>query len=489
MDSPDLKKTRRQKMSLEDPSRVDRLPPHAMEAEQGVIGCMMLDPVLTIPDCLAVLTEDAFYDLRHREIYSTVTGMFEADIRIDIITVQQRLRDGNKLEAVGGIAYVAGLMDTVPSAHHLPTYIEILRDKHSARRMIAACTSAIGRIYEANGAIAEILSDVERDVMQASRDRITQTTPSVNELVHQAIQTIEDYHHRQGAVTGLGTGFVDFDKLTSGLQAGEMSVIAGRPSMGKSSLAMNIVEHVALDLGLPVGVFSLEMTAHSLILRMMCSRARVNMRNMREGFMADRDFPKLTTAAAKIAHAPIFIDDASGLSISQLRARARRMHQQHGIKLFVVDYLQLLMGTNHRRESRQQDVSEMSLGMKSMAKDLDVPVMVISQLNRDVEKDRTRKPRLSDLRESGSIEQDADLVGLLYRASERDTRRAAGGDEEDDGNNECVPMNLLIAKQRSGPAQVDVHLTFIRTFTRFESAAKVSSEDYVSTPNLPYHDS
>jgi replicative DNA helicase len=247
-----------------------------------------------------------------------------------------------------------------------------------------------------------------------------------------------------------------------------MIVIAARPSMGKTSLAMNIAESVSIDQKLPVGVFSLEMTSESLVLRMLCSRSRVNLRNVREGFLAERDFPKLTGAAGKLANAPLFIDDTSGLSILQLRAKARRMAQQYGIKLFVVDYLQLLHSTARRAENRQQEIADISNGIKSLAKELNVPVIVLSQLNRELEKDKDRKPRLSDLRESGAIEQDADVVGLLYKPSRED--------EDAFEEQDAIAINLLIAKQRNGPTG-DVHLTFLKSYTRFESAAKVSDDD------------
>ncbi|HPC61541.1 MAG TPA: replicative DNA helicase, partial [Verrucomicrobiota bacterium] len=294
---------------------------------------------------------------------------------------------------------------------------------------------------------------------------------TIKDLVKKAINTIEDYHQRQGMLTGIATGFPDLDKMTSGLHGGEMVVIAARPSMGKTSLAMNIAEHVAVDLKLPVGVFSLEMTSESLVLRMLCSRSRVNLRNVREGFLAERDFPKLTGAAGILASAPLFIDDSGGLSILQLRAKARRMFQQYKIKLFVIDYLQLLHSTSRRAENRQQEIADISNGIKALAKELNVPVIVLSQLNRELEREKNRKPRMSDLRESGAIEQDADLIGLLYKPNADDEEAAAPAAEED-----AVPVNLLIAKQRNGPTG-DVHLTFLKPYTRFESAAKVSDED------------
>src|SRR3989475_10266329 len=310
------------------------------------------------------------------------------------------------------------------------------------------------------------MDEVERDILRISESRVQSHTNTIKELVKKAINTIEDFHQRQGVLTGVGTGFTDFDRMTNGLHGGEMVVIAARPSMGKTSLAMNVAEHVAIDLRLPVGIFSLEMTAESLVLRMLCSRSRVNLRNVREGFLAERDFPKLTGAAGKLSGAPLFIDDSSGLSILQLRAKARRMYQQHGIKLFVIDYLQLLHSTSRRAENRQQEIADISNGIKALAKELKVPVIVLSQLNRELEKDKNRKPRLSDLRESGAIEQDADLVALLYKPS-------SGDDDESAVEQDAVPVNLLIAKQRNGPTG-DVNLTFLKSYTRFESAAKIS---------------
>jgi replicative DNA helicase len=466
----DFKKASRVKTN--GSSAVDRLPPHSPEAEKGVLGCILLSP----RECMGICIEkfkrgsEAFYDLRHQHIYDLLAEMYDQKEAIDLITVQQRLKDKNQLEAIGGIVYLSNLVDSVPSAANLEYYVDIVREKSLLRRMIQTCTSVVGRVYEHEGEVDSLLDEVERDVLRINEERVEANSLTIKDLVHKAINTIEEFHQRQGMLTGLATGFSDFDKMTSGLHGGEMIVIAARPSMGKTSLAMNIAEHVAIDQRLPVGVFSLEMTAESLVLRMLCSRSRVNLRNIRDGFLAERDFPKLTGSAGKLANAPIFIDDSSGLSILQLRAKARRMYQQHGIKLFVVDYLQLLNSTSRRAENRQQEIADISNGIKALAKELSVPVIVLSQLNRELEKDKNRKPRLSDLRESGSIEQDADLVGLLYKAN--------SGDEDDGATQEtdALPVNLLIAKQRNGPTG-DVYLTFLKAYTRFESAAKVSADD------------
>jgi replicative DNA helicase len=471
-DSPDFKKARRQKAASTGGLKLDRLPPHSIEAERGVLGCVLLSP----NDCIGICIEkfkvgsEVFYDLRHRTIYELLVEMYDHKEAIDLLTVQQRLKDKNQLESIGGLAYLASLPDAVPSAANLSFYSDIVREKHLLRRMIQTCTAVVGRVYEQEGEVDALLDEVERDVLRISEDRVEATSRTIKDLVKRAITTIEEFHQRQGMLTGIATGFPDMDKMTSGFHGGEMIVIAARPSMGKTSLAMNIAEHVALEERLAVGVFSLEMTAESLVLRMLCSRSRVNLRNIREGFLADRDFPKLTGSAGKLAGAPLFIDDTPALSILQLRAKARRMVQQYGIKLFVVDYLQLLHSTSRRAENRQQEIADISNGIKALAKELVVPVVVLSQLNRELEKDKNRKPRLSDLRESGAIEQDADLVALLYKPG--------GGDDEDgpSAEQEAVPVNLLIAKQRNGPTG-EVPLTFLKAYTRFESAAKVSPED------------
>jgi replicative DNA helicase len=468
----DLKKARRRKPAG-DVLKTDRLPPHSAEAEQGVLGCVLLAPNECVGQCVEKFKAGAevFYDLRHQTVYQAMLEMFDARESIDVITLQQHLKDRQLLEQVGGIAALNALSDAVPSAANLSYYLDIVQEKFLLRRMITVCTEVVGRVYEHEGEVDALMDEVERDVLRISESRVAGQVMGIKELVHKAINTVEDFHARQGMLTGIGTGFTDLDKMTSGLHAGEMVVVAARPSMGKTSLAMNIAEHVAVDLKMPVGVFSLEMTADSLVLRMLCSRARVNLRSIREGFLAERDFAPLTSAAGQLSGAPLFIDDTSGLSILQLRAKARRMCQQHGIKLFVVDYLQLLHSTARRAENRQQEIADISSGIKSLAKELSVPVIILSQLNRDLEKRGPgERPRLSDLRESGSIEQDADLVALLYKDLK------GKEDDEPDFDSEAVPVKLFIAKQRNGPVG-DVDLTFMKSYTRFESAAKVSDED------------
>jgi replicative DNA helicase len=489
--APDLKKPRRRSSAAAgmQTSSVDRLPPHSVEAEQGVLACVLLSPQECLGECIerfgrkqwetdpktSRLDPDndpaaVFYDLRHREIYRVMLEMFEQKAGIDLITLQQQLKDKSQLEAVGGLEYLASLADKVPSAANLRYYADIVWDKYFLRRLIRTCNDVVGQVYDYEGEVDALVDRVETQILRISEDKEAGKAgaASIKELVHAAIERIEQYHASQGLLTGLPTGFIDLDKMTTGLHGGEMVVIAARPSMGKTSLAMNIAEHVAIDQKLPVGVFSLEMSAASLVLRVLCSRSKVNLRRIREGFFSERDFPKLTGAAGKLAAAPLFIDDSSSLSVLQLRAKARRLWQQHGIKLFVIDYLQLLHSTSRRADNRQQEIADISSGVKGLAKELDVPIIVLSQLNRELERDKSRKPRLSDLRESGAIEQDADLVALLYKP---------GSDEEEETpEQEGAPVKLCIAKQRNGPTG-DIDLTFLKQYTRFESAAKVGAED------------
>lgn len=468
----DLRSARR-KRSANDAraiSIIDRLPPNSPEAEQGVLGCIMLSPYDCIYECITEFKDGAktFFDLRHQVIYEAIVEMSERLDAIDVITLQQRLKDKQQLENVGGIAYLAALPDTVPSVANLKFYATIVLDKYRLRKLIAVCTDIVGRIYEFDGEVDALIDECEADFLNSTRSQSAKIAVQCMPAVQRAMTRMEAYSENQGILTGISTGFVDLDRMTSGMKGGEMIVIAARPSMGKTSLAMNIAEAVSVDQKLPVGVFSLEMTEDQLIERAICSRARVNIRNVRDGFLAERDFPKLTSSAGRIGAAPLYIDDSSGLSIMELRARARRMWQLYSIKLFVIDYLQLLHSTARKAHNRQQEIGDISRGCKALAKDLNVPVVVLAQLNRELEKDKNRKPRLSDLRESGDIEQDGDLIGLLYKPAT---------DDDDDGTEkEATPVNLLIAKQRSGPCG-DVYLTFLKPYTRFESASKISPED------------
>lgn len=467
----DLKNSPRRKAALQD-----RQPPQSLEAEQAVLGCLFLSPRDTLPIAIDHLRRGAedFYDLRHQEIFRTMLELYEDNDPIDVVTVGERLSTWKKLDGVGGWAYITGLPDSAPPVPTIEGYLAIVREKSLLRRMIEACTNVVSGIYDFEGDVDAKLDECERQILQIGQARNTGRALTIREYTDRAMAEIETAFQRGGTgLDGVSTGFADLDRLTGGMHSSEMIIIAARPSMGKTSLAMNIAENVAIGQRIPVGVFSLEMSATQLTKRMICSQARVNIRNVREGVFAERDFPNLTNAAGRVAGAPIFIDDEGGISVMQLRAKARRMWQQHNIRLFVVDYLQLLncLGSKRRHESRQQEISEISGMLKVMAKEFDVPVIVLSQLNRELEKEK-RKPRLSDLRESGAIEQDADVVGFLYRphATQEEAEGQAPPEEQ-----AAETINLLIDKQRNGP-RGDIELTFLKPYTRFENSARF--DDY-----------
>jgi replicative DNA helicase len=479
--APDLKRPRRQKPARSENPRLDRIPPHSLEAEKCVLGCVLLSPREGVGACFEQFArgEEFFYDPRHQTIFATIVELCDQQAAVDVVTLGARLQDKGVLETVGGYAYLNALMDTVPSAANLGYYLTIVREKYLLRRLISTCTRLAGEAYEETASVGAFLDRAEAEILAVNHESKATTVKSIHELVNQAMHRIEHFFNHRGQLSGLATGFPDLDRKTNGLQPGEMIVIAARPSMGKTSLAMNIAEHVATVLRHPVGVFSLEMTAQALTMRLLCSLARVNHHTIREGGLHETELARLAEASGVLAQAPLYIDDTAGLTILQLRARARRLKERHDIRLFVIDYLQLLQSANPRRgdPNRAQEIAEISSGVKALAKELDVPVIVLSQLNRELERDRTRKPRLSDLRESGAIEQDADVVGLLYKANPKDPREPAPADEEDTTTpNEAVPVNLLIAKQRNGPTG-DVHLTFLKAFTRFESGAPLAVDE------------
>ena len=448
---------------------IHRTLPHSIEAEQGVLGSMLISPREIIAECVEKINEEYFYVPAHQTVYLVLVELWNAGQGIDLITFTQVLRDRNVLETVGGAAFITSLFTFVPTAANVTYYLEIVREKYILRQIIAACTESVRRSFEEQDEVHNLLDEVEQKIFSVGEDRFKGQVLTMKDQVMDAIEAIEKLYERRGGITGISTGFAELDRMTNGLHESEMIVIAARPSMGKTALAMNIAEHVAINEKLPVAVFSLEMSSQQLVQRLLCSRARVNLQKVRDGFLAERDFPSLTAAASKLAEAQIFIDDSASLSILELRAKARRLKAQKDIKLIVVDYLQLLRSTTRRAmDNRQLEISEISAGLKGLAKELKVPVLVLAQLNRQPEARTGGKPRLSDLRESGSIEQDADLVGLLVRPEiyeeDEDARAEKAGEAE-----------LIIAKQRNGPVG-EISLTFLKEFTRFEDRARNVTE-------------
>lgn len=443
--------------------------PQSQDAELGLLGSVLLCPKEVMGECVEKkITPEHFHVPAHGIIFGILRELYDASKPIDFILLTQLLRDRGLLDKVGGPAFVTSLFTFVPTAANANYYLEILKEKFTLRQIIVTCNEFASRSYEEQESVDTFLDEVETKVFKITESRLNEKTFQIKDAVMAAVESIEKLYERKGEITGVPTGFSDLDKMTDGLHAAEMIVIAARPSMGKTALAMNIAEHVALNCKQAVAIFSLEMSSQQLVQRLLCSRAKVNLGKVRDGFMAERDFHSLTVAASKIADSKMLIDDTAGLSILEMRAKARRMKAQHDIKLIVIDYLQLLKSTSRRaQDNRQLEIAEISSGVKALAKELELPIIVLAQLNRNPENrtgDSKGRPRLSDLRESGSIEQDADLVGLLMR----EEYYADTDEEKQEAEGKAT---LIIAKQRNGPVG-DVPLTFMKEFTRFEDRAK-----------------
>src|SRR5260370_8264143 len=394
---------------------IHRTPPHSVEAEQGVLGSMLISPRDTIGECVEKINEEYFYVPAHQTIYNVLVDLWNAGQAIDLITFTQVLRDRNLVEGVGGAAFVTSLFTFVPTAANVQYYLEIVRDKYILRSIIAAATESVRRAYEEQDEVGNLLDEVEEKICAVGDVRFMGKMRSMKERVMEAVEIIERLSVAQGGkITGISTGLTGLDRLTGGLHPAQMIVIAGRPSMGKTALAMNIAEHVAVKEKLPVAIFSLEMSAQQLVQRMLCSHAQVNLRKLKDGFLSETECHNISKAAGILTYGQTFMDDSSTLNILELRAKARRIKAQHDVQLIVIDYLQLVRSTSRRaQDNRQLEISEISSGIKSLAKELNVPIIVAAQLNRNPEMrtgDAKGRPRLADLRESGAIEQDADLI-------------------------------------------------------------------------------
>jgi replicative DNA helicase len=444
---------------------IHRSLPQSLDAEKGLLGSILLAPGRVLDECIQQqVGEKYFHHPAHARIFTVLVDMREASKPIDLISLTQLLEDRHLLEQVGGAAAVTDLFTFVPTASNAAYYLEILREKYLLRAIIGTCTEYGARAYEEQGDVQILLDEAEQRILAIGDDRLRGKVPEMKELAMEALDSIEKLFQNRGALTGIPTGFKGIDVMTNGMHAGEMIVIAARPSMGKTALAMNIAEHVAIEAGKPVAVYSLEMSTQQLMQRLLCSHARVDLKKIRDGFIGKSDMKNLIQATTRLSECRMFIDDTPGLGILELRARARRLKDRHDVQLIVIDYLQLLRSPSRRgQENRQIEVAEISSGIKALAKELSVPIVVLAQLNRNPEArtgDSKGKPRLSDLRESGSIEQDADLVGLLWREEYY-------ADDEEEKKEIEGKAELVIAKQRNGPVG-GVPLTFRKHFTRFE---------------------
>lgn len=438
--------------------------PQNLDAEKGVLASVLRSPNDVLGICVERISPEHFHHPAHVTIYETMVELWKNSTPIDIITVNNALADRGLLDSVGGPAVVSEIFMFITTAANAEYYLEIVREKFLLRQIIQICTEYAARCYDEQGDVKLLLDEVEAKVLGIGEERFKGELPDLKQQVMKAIDSIEKLYQNKGGITGIPTGFQDLDRMTNGLQGSEMIVIAARPSVGKTALAMNIAEHVAMHEKKAVGIFSLEMSCQQLVQRLLCARARIDMKCLRDGIFGKQDLPKLARTAGDLAQAKMYIDDTPGISILELRAKTRRMRDRFGIELVVIDYLQLLRSPSRRgQENRQIEIAEISNGIKALAKELDVPIIVLAQLNRQPEAREGGKPRLSDLRESGSIEQDADLVGLLVRSEmyekDEEAREEKAGEAE-----------LIIAKQRNGPVG-EVPLTFLKQFTRFESRA------------------
>jgi replicative DNA helicase len=438
-----------------------RIPPHSKEAEQSVLGSILQKEGI-LARILDLLKSDDFYFGPHKLIFKAMVVLFEKNEPLDLITVSNSLKKENNLEAAGGAAFLASLTDVVPLASNIVYYAKIVREKSILRQLIATTSDIAGRCYEEQEDIERLLDEVEQTVFQISRDQSDQSFEPLNRIITDAFERITVLAERKELITGVPTGFEQFDKMTAGLQPADLIIIAGRPSMGKTALAMNIVQNTALQHKTPVAVFSLEMSKTQLGIRLLCSQSRVDSHDLRTGFIKDHDWPKLTRAAGDLSDATIFIDDTAALSVLEMRAKTRRLKAEFDIGLVVVDYLQLMRG---RAESREQEISEISRSLKAMAKELSIPVIALSQLNRGLESRTDKRPQLSDLRESGAIEQDADVICFIYRDEVYN---------KSEDNPKKGIAELIIGKQRNGPTGT-VELAFIGRYTTFENLTYAES--------------
>ena len=439
-----------------------RKAPWSNDAEQAVLAAMLLDQDAALK-AAELLDDSMFYKEAHRILFRAMAGLTEKGEVIDPVTLREELVRRGDLDRVGGMEYIAALLDVVPTAANVEAHTRIVRDQAVLRRLVEAATEIIQDVYERKGESAEVLDNAEHRIFQVAQFRRSEDFSRLKELIWPTMERIEQLQGSHGVVTGVASGFLDLDRLTAGFQRGDLVIIAARPSMGKTSFVLNCVQHAAIEHQIGVAVFSLEMSKEALVQRLLCSEGLVDAQRLRRGALRDDDYPKLARAAGLLGTAPIWIDDSAALTPLQMRSKARRLKAEHDIGMVVVDYLQLMQGPSES-ENRQQEISYISRSLKALAKELDVPVVALSQLSRAPEQ-RTgegRRPQLSDLRESGAIEQDADLVCFIYR------QEMYEGPTDKDGNSIEGLAELLIGKQRNGPTGI-VELYFKKEYTRFDN--------------------
>lgn len=442
-----------------------KLPPQNLEAEQSVLGGILIENE-AINRVMEILDADDFYRDGHRKIFNALINLSERDEPADLITLTNELRKIDQLDSIGGASYLASLIDSVPTAANIEYYAKIVKEKSILRKLIQTSTEIITQSYEDRGDVEVFLDEAERAIFDISEKRVRPSFFSIRDVVKESFKTIERLFQKKELVTGVPSGFKELDRMTAGFQPSDLIIIAGRPSMGKTAFCLNVAQYAAVENKIPVAVFSLEMSKEQLVIRMLCSEAHVEGTRLRTGFLNESDWPKLTIAAGNLSEAPIYIDDSAALSVLELRAKARRLKSERGMGMLIIDYLQLMKG-RARVESRQQEISEISRSLKALAKELNIPVIAVSQLSRKTEERTGNRPQLSDLRESGAIEQDADLIIFIYR--DEVYNRA-----EDNPNR--GKAEVIIGKQRNGPIG-KIEMAFLDKFTTFKELYKGETEN------------
>jgi len=442
-------------MSDKDPW-LQKVPPQNIEAEQSILSAILIDNN-TLPEVLEILSEKDFYRDAHKKIFGAMLDLFDRNEPADLITVTNILKEHGQLESIGGATYLAELVDTIPVAANATHYARIILEKATLRRLIQSTASITTRCFEDRGDMEDILDFAERSIFDISQSKVRPAFHALADILPDTYKAVEQAYEEKILVTGLPTGYHELDQLTSGFQAGDLVVIAGRPSMGKTALALNIAQNASAASGTPSAIFSLEMSKEQLSLRMLSAEARIDSAKMRGGFLKESDLARINRAAGALYDLPIFIDDSPAISALEIRAKARRMKMEKGLGLIMVDYLQLMRG-RASAERRELEISEISRSLKALAKELSIPVVALSQLNRKVEERSNKRPVLSDLRESGAIEQDADVIAFIYRDE-------VYNQDPDNPNRGVAEIN--VAKQRNGPIGT-VRLTFLEYCTRFE---------------------
>jgi replicative DNA helicase len=446
-----------------------KLPPQNVEAEQSVLGGVLIENY-SINRVMEVLEPDDFYRESHRKIFKALLDLSEKDEPADLITLTNELKNNGHLDSVGGASYIASLIDSVPTAANIDYYVKIVKEKSILRKLIQTSTDIITQSYEDRGDVESFLDEAERAIFEISENRVRPSFYPIKDVIKDSFKILERLYEKKELVTGVPSGFKELDRLTAGFQPSDLIIVAGRPSMGKTAFCLNLSQYAAIQKKTPIAIFSLEMSKEQLGIRMLCSEAHVEGTKLRSGFLNESDWPRLTIAAGNLSEAPIYIDDTAALTILELRAKARRLKtEQGGLGMVIIDYLQLMKGRT-RSESRQQEISEISRSLKALAKELSIPVIAVSQLSRKTEERTGNRPQLSDLRESGAIEQDADLILFIYR----DEIYNRAEDNPNKGKAE-----IIIGKQRNGPTG-KIDLAFLDKFTTFKELYKGETESGVS---------